>query len=487
MKPVISMGVAVVKISFLLAFVFFLPAVVSTSLADGIVQSEALSPEPQLGWPTQGWRVSTPESQNVDPDELYRAVDHVLQNQPDIYSLLIVKNGYLILENYWKKGRPNRYDWVHSVTKSYVSTLIGIAIDKGYIKSVDQTLVELLPRQYAESLDPDKAAITLKNLLTMTAGIQWNDRGDTMTQWFGSLDWTAHALQRKQAVRPGTNFTYNSSLSHLLSVILTEASNMSTEDFAEQYLFKPLGMTIHEWPLDPKGNNYGGFGLKVTPRDMAKLGYLFLNNGLWDEEQIISSAWVKNATTPNDASDYDYGYQWWIRPVGKYFSYQAIGRRGQNIVVVPDQNMVIVVTSETAFPHSTGSYYSTLYDLISESVDKPYLADVPTDVQQLLTKYTEAMIKNDLAELMSHFSENYYHSGLLYRGGKQAAENYYSGLISRTAMSYTITDFKRQGDIAHIAGMKVADGLVDYPVEEQLVLEQGQWKFYGNQVGRPKN
>ncbi|MGH1441337.1 MAG: serine hydrolase [Cellvibrionaceae bacterium] len=438
-------------------------------------------------WPTQVWAVSSPEEQNIDSVELFKAVEHIYQRHPDIYSLLVIKNGYLILENYYKKGRPNRGDWIHSVTKSYMSTLVGIAIDKGFIKNVDQTLFELLPRQYTKNMDSEKKSITLKSLLTMTAGFRWRDWGDPMMQWFLSPDWTAHTLQLEQVAPQGKHFFYNTTLSHLLSVILTEASHMSTEEFAERYLFKPLGMTIHEWITDPQGNNSGGYGLKVTPRDMAKLGYLFLNNGLWDGKQIVSSAWVKDATRSADASAYGYGYQWWIKPVGNYSSYQAIGRRGQNIVIVPDQDLVIVATSETAFPHSASSYYPVLYDMISESIDKSYLATVPRGIQQLFDQYTEAMVNNDLEKLMSHFSENYYHSGLFFSGDKQTASSYYRGLISRTALNYTITKFKRQGDIAYITGVKSGDGLIDYPVEEQLILEQGQWKFYGNQYGKSDN
>lgn len=472
-------------ISFLLSFNFF--GAVSKSFAENLAEKEMLEHKPRADWPTQGWSVSTPEAQNVDSAELFKAIDHIYQNEPDIYSLLVIKNGYLILENYYKRGRPDREDWVHSVTKSYMSTLIGIAIDKGYIKSVDQTLSELLPQQYAKNTNPEKQSITLENLLTMRAGFRWTDWGDPMTQWFGSLDWTAHALQLEQTDPQGTKFNYNSTLSHLLSVILTQASNMSTAEFAEQYLFEPLGMTIHEWPVGPKGNNYGGFGLKVTPRDMAKLGYLFLNNGVWDDEQIVSSGWVKDATTSASASTYGYGYQWWIRLVGDYFSYQALGRRGQNIVVVPDQDLVIVVTSETAFPHSAGAYYPRVYELISNSIDQSYLAAVPTEIQQLLDQYTDAMVNKEFEKFMSYFSDDYYHYGLFYRGGKQAVEDHYDGLISRTALKYTITKFKRQGDIAYLTGMKSGDGLVSYPVNEQLILEQGQWKFYGNQKDNPDN
>lgn len=448
---------------------------------------ETLPRGSQAPWPTKGWAVSTPEEQNVDSEELFKAVDHIYQKQPDIYSLLVIKNGFLIFENYYKKGKPGRYDWAHSVTKSYVSTLIGIAINQGLIKSVDQTLLELLPKQYKENLTAEVKSITLKSLLTMTAGFGWNDSGASMMQWFLSPDWTAHAIRQKQIAPQGKNFNYNSSLSHLLSVILTEASKMSTKQFAEQYLFDPLGMTIHEWPIGPKGNNYGGFGLKVTPRDLAKLGYLFLNNGLWDDRQIVSSSWVKDATTPANSSDYGYGYQWWIRPVRDYFSYQALGRRGQNIVVVPDQDLVVVVTSETAFPNTGNSYYPVLYDIISQSIDKGYGAIVPPDAQQLLNQYTEAMVNNDLDKLMSFFSDEYYHSGLFYRGGKQDAKNYYGGLISRTALNYNITKFRREGDIAHITGVKSGYGLVEYPVEEQLILEQGRWKFFGNQKNNPNN
>ena len=442
-------------------------------------------------WPTQGWKISTPEEQNVNTQELLKAVSHIQEKLPDVYSLLIIKNGYLIFENYYKKGMPDRSDVAHSVTKSYTSTLIGVAIEKGFIKSVDQKISDFFPEYFAENIDPKKRKISIKDLLTMTAGSKWNDRGDVFYQWIFSPDWAKFTLQLEQTATPGEIFTYNTSVSHLLSVILTRSTKMSTRDFAQKHLFDPLGMTIHQWQTDPQGNQTGGHGLHLTPRDMAKLGYLFLNDGNWDGQMIVPPTWVKEATNPqvyafhSEYGDFYYGYQWWIKKAGNYSSYRAWGRRGQNIVVVPEQDLVIVVTSETARPHPTTAHYSLLYDLIAEGVGKGYRADVPPGVQTLIDQYTQDFLNHDLEKVMTHISRNYFQSGTNHVGDKRALRRYYNRFISQiTSLSITINEFEREGNKAHAkAVMKSNFG--ERTIEEHYILKEGKWKIYGNQE-RPK-
>jgi CubicO group peptidase (beta-lactamase class C family) len=153
-------------------------------------------------------------------------------------------------------------------------------------------------------------------------------------------------LDKPMAAAPGTQFNYCSGCSHLLSAIVQETTEMSPRDFADQYLFKPLGISNVKWDTDAAGTPIGGWGLWLTPRDMAKLGYLYLRHGEWNGQQIVSAQWVENATRTHTATDSDlgYGYQWWTYP--SLAAFAALGRDGQTIFVVPDLDLIIVTTAE---------------------------------------------------------------------------------------------------------------------------------------------
>jgi len=238
---------------------------------------------------------------------------------------------------------------MYSVTKSVTSALIGIAIDKGYIKDVNQTITELFPNKNISNLDELKKTLTLKDLLMMASGLNCNDA--SANRWAGTIamkkskDWTQYTLNLPMAQAPGEYFHYCNGVSHLLSAIIQESSGMQTIDFAKKYLFAPLGIKDIEWAESPEGINNGFSGLRLQPQDMAKIGLLYLNQGKWENKQIMSAEWIKASTRPYIDGRWngeDYGYQWWINPAGYY---SAVGMYGQAIYVIPDKNLVAVFTS----------------------------------------------------------------------------------------------------------------------------------------------
>ena len=168
-------------------------------------------PKKREYWPTIGWKTSTPEQQGMDSAKLMIADEFIQNRLPDAFSLLVIKNGYLVFEKYYSWGSPEKYAVVHSVTKSVTSALIGIAMDRGYINSVDQKLIEFFPEYITDDLDPRKKEISLKQLLTMSSGFRWNDRGPVMRNWYTSSNWAKFAIQLPQENIPGDVFNYNSS------------------------------------------------------------------------------------------------------------------------------------------------------------------------------------------------------------------------------------------------------------------------------------
>jgi CubicO group peptidase (beta-lactamase class C family) len=279
------------------------------------------TPESTTYWPTGDWRISTPEEQGMDSELLAQMIEYIEKEDTHIHSVLVVRNGYIVTEAYFYPFQPGSKRSIQACTKSFTSVLVGIAIDKGYIDGVNQRVLDFFPDQAVANSDPLKDAIALKHLLSMTSGLDWTEQWipynhpqNYNTQMEQSEDWVQFVLDRPMVEEPGTVFNYNSGGSHLLSAIVQQTTGMSTLAFAQTHLFEPLGISDIVWDIDSDGITVGGNGLHMTPRDMAKLGYLYLNGGVWDGRQIVSSDWVAASvsTQAENAWGPDYGYQWWI-------------------------------------------------------------------------------------------------------------------------------------------------------------------------------
>ena len=318
---------------FVLAFIFFF-SITSGSAADY--------------WPKEQWRTATPESQGMSSEILADMMDILWQKNYEIDSILIVRNGYVVLDTYHFPKVPDFKHNIFSCTKSISSTLIGIAIDKGYIKSVDQPLLDFFPDKSPKNPDKRKQEITLKDVLQMATGLKCRDshlyqwKGITEMRW--SEDWVQYMIDLQLVEAPGTRFEYCNGASFLLTAIIEKTTGNTGLEFAKEHLFKPLGINDIYWPANIHGQTIGWGRIHMRPRDMAKFGYLFLNNGRWDDRQIVSAKWVVDSTQKHISATWmpGYGYQWWVMSPGNY---AALGYRGQLIYVLKERQMVVVFTS----------------------------------------------------------------------------------------------------------------------------------------------
>jgi CubicO group peptidase (beta-lactamase class C family) len=295
-------------------------------------------------WPTQGWRTSTPEQQGMDAQPLAQMVEAIKKQGLNVDSVLVIRHGYIVSENYFTRGQDDPHV-LYSCTKSFVSALVGIAIAQGAIKGVDQPVLSFFPGRTFAQDDARKQAMTLDNLLTMTSGLDWPEGDPAIFQLMRSTDWVQFMLDKPMVEEPGQHFNYCSGCSFILSAIVQGTTGTSTLDFAKTNLFGPLGIVNPRWETGSGGIANGGWGLWLTSRDMAKLGYLYLNGGVWDGRQVVPAEWVKTSVQKHVTTGerLDYGYQWWVYPA--LDAYTARGRGGQLIFVVPRLDMVIVFTA----------------------------------------------------------------------------------------------------------------------------------------------
>jgi CubicO group peptidase (beta-lactamase class C family) len=324
--------------------------------------------------PPQGDRYPQAAAQNVDPQGLERAHGALAAN-PYTRLLLVERNGVLVMEDYFNGGAATvAYD-VRSVTKTMTSILIGIAIDRSLIRSVDQTIGDFLD-PVAPGLDPSTAQIRIHDLLTMTSGLPWRELNSGLQDYFafvGSPDPLRWILDRPLEHPPGEVWNYNTGATHILSAILTEATGMSARSFAQENLFGPMESEVGGWLADPRGYNYGGHGISLTGRTMVKLGRLFLDGGAYRGRQVVSSEWVRESTAQHYSTGNvlpwspGYGYLWWIGRddrTGLTF-YFAMGYGGQFIVDVPSRNATIVAATEWyATPDAGDNWYRVLQTIV---------------------------------------------------------------------------------------------------------------------------
>jgi CubicO group peptidase (beta-lactamase class C family) len=296
---------------------------------------------------------------------------------PRLRSLLVQWRGELVGERYFNGASRAARANIKSASKSVISALVGIAIERGAIRGVDQPLAELLPGYFDARTDPRKRSITVEDLLTMRSGLE-STSFESYGSWVSSRNWVRDALGRPLVAEPGHvggPMIYSTGSTHLLSAALTRATGMSTYRFADRYLARPLGIALRPWTTDPQGIYFGGNDMYLTPRDMVMFGAVYLHGGAVRGRQVVPRAWVEASTQPRTVSPYNgnqYGYGWWVRtaagPAGGHRVFYAWGYGGQFIFVVPDLELVVVTTSNSTAETRDGGHLGAIYELLDAYV-----------------------------------------------------------------------------------------------------------------------
>lgn len=299
---------------------------------------------------------SNPEDNGINSLLLKKLNDDIKSKFPHITSLLVLRYGNIVFEEYYNGSTVDSLHQIRSATKSILSALIGIAIKDGVLHDVEAKAVEFFHEYVTPEMDARINDISLKHLLTMTSGIPYDFMMYMhMLQWIQLDNPIEELFTETLESQPGDKFNYNDPGVHMLSAILSKVSKVKASDYAEKYLFNELGINNFTWPSDSQGNTIGCAELTLRTRDMAKFGQLYLNKGKWKDKQIIPSEWIAESTTvPTEGGSPGgdrYGYLWWITKIDNYSAYYAFGFGGQLIYVVPNLDIVAVITSDFYSPH----------------------------------------------------------------------------------------------------------------------------------------
>ena len=304
----------------------------------------------------EDWQTATPEEVGLDPLLVARAY-YEAEKRDTLFGLLVVKDGRLVAENYYNGADVDEIDRRASVTKSYTSALAGIAIDQGFLPGVDAKMLDYFPD--VTVTDPRKNDITLRDMLRMQAGYPWEEENGQA--W--DIMWTGDYLHAVEdlplTADPGTKFQYSSLTAHWTGVVVARSTGLDLMSLGNRYLFGPLGVTPGEnWNRDVDGYYIGGGDILFTARDMARFGQLYLDGGVHNGRQLISTGWVNDSLATHVVKtwgnigrfhDMGYGYYWWTAACGEHRVSFAWGHGGNLIVLVPDLNMVVVVTADSFY------------------------------------------------------------------------------------------------------------------------------------------
>jgi CubicO group peptidase (beta-lactamase class C family) len=325
-------------------------------------------------WPTSHWRSVIPQEFGIDLED-FKLLHQYAQEEERMRSVLIVHAGSIIFEEYYQGGGQNKYHNINSITKNVTSALIGIALQQQMLETTHTSIFALFPEYAYLGEQEQRKTVLLHHLLSLTSGFELQGSVDAFLEHTVSLE---EILSRPVAHEPGTVFSYDDINIHLLSLILARITGMPTVDFAQKYLFEPLGIWRDEqgqtypwkhgtavadtphpyglwnehsdplWSIERQGNVIGAYGLQLTTREMAKLGYLYLHHGVWDGQQIIPVEYVQASIRPYNKTHQGigYGYCWYLPRYHGYDSFWAIGFGGQIIACFPDLDVVVAMTAQ---------------------------------------------------------------------------------------------------------------------------------------------
>ena len=301
----------------------------------------------------QYWELSTPEAAGVNTAPLNDAIS-IANSATNFYSLLVTKNGKLVVEEYFNGFHENSRFHIRSITKNITSATAGIAFDNGTLGNLEESL----KTYYPDEVNLFKSAITTKDLLNMTAGLRWDEDKESSPLFELIIQNPITNLLRRNLISiPGDAFNYNSMLPHLLADMISKESGLPYEDYVQQELFGPLGIEDFRWERDPQSAVWGGQGLQLTVRNLAKIGQLYLNGGQWEEKQILSSEWVKQSFQSQieiPGADLGYSFQWWISESLDTKVVLGQGYGGQFLILLPEYDAMIISIQEYLISEQQG-------------------------------------------------------------------------------------------------------------------------------------
>ncbi|MEM1120678.1 MAG: serine hydrolase [Bacteroidota bacterium] len=319
------------------------------------------------------WQTDEPTNHGFSAATIEKVITEADQLN-NFYALLIIRHKKLLVEAYFENRNTNTLFELRSVTKNITSALAGIAVEKKWINGVDEPIYTYFPNV---NMTGQKRNITFEHLLNMSSGLSWDEDRDVLNLIQQRIPNSVnHLLSQPLVNPPGTVFDYNSLSPHVVGEVLRQQTNLSLSELAQRELFDPMDIAPFSWNTDPEGRNWGGFGLLLTARDLAKFGQLYLNEGAWEGQQIVPAEWVQQSSKRQIfTSSTGYSYQWWVSTQSETPLYYGQGFGGQGLILLPEKEVIIVALQEAWIPPSVASqqwnnFVTKVFNPILEELEK---------------------------------------------------------------------------------------------------------------------
>jgi len=439
-------------------------------------------------------------------EESFSDLDRWIEgNAGTVRALIVADSDRILHESYFHGAKPHEPQRVHSVTKSVLSLLVGIALKKGMFPKLSTTLGHLYPDQIAPNDLSAYRDVRLDHLLSMTGGQLWQERGHSLWVWASSLDRRNAMLQLPVVTTPGATFRYNTGSSDLLGHILADHTGQPLHEFAARNLFAPLGIENAVWLSNGSTYDNAGAGLILSPRDLAKIGQLVLNRGRWGNRQVVPAEWIDASTAVRIPvnSDLGYGYQWWRRNLDDCAAVAAWGRGGQFIIVIPERNLVTVVTSVPSIGGGNPTPYWELFKRIADlfpdpcSAERRYsgadpatqlnqdeeLAKLPDDVRRLFEDFILGFRERNLEKVMRKYSSRFSAGGVTKAQRRPMWRRY---IANGGTLAYAVDSLHDIDEDIRLFHGTVYGDFGSSASDTYLIREDGEWLFLGDRdAGSP--
>jgi CubicO group peptidase (beta-lactamase class C family) len=326
------------------------------------------------------WDWSTPQAQGMNPDILDSAFVRA-EAAGFVDGLLVIRNGFIVAEEYYNGYDEFRPHNIMSVSKSFLSAITGIALHRGHIDSLEERVLDYFPEYGYQDIDPRKYNITIRHLLTMRMGMRGEaeDNYAVYMEIYNSDNWIRATIESPLAYDPGERMSYNTFQTHLLSATITNATHRSMRWFTTTFLLNPMNIDVDSWERDPQGYYFGGNSMHFTPREMAVLGFLYLNDGRLNDLQIVPGDWVALSLSPSTTfthpnewgayKNYNYAYLWWLGQINECDLFMAYGYGGQFVIVFPGLNLIVVSTADDQVNPDTSTIQEwAIFDIVARYV-----------------------------------------------------------------------------------------------------------------------
>jgi hypothetical protein len=491
-------------ISFFLVLMLFHVAYVyyfSTSLGKKSVHFEKIQ-----------WNASTPVEQGIDANRLQLAEKYIASRLPAARSLIIIKNGKTVFEKYYWKAEPQETDYLHSLNSAVLKLLVGITLQQNMITGVDQPLVDFFPAWFEQNPLQTSPALTIDSLLQVQAPVLWGDDTPEYWQLFYAQDKISVSLNALFANEETTHQAANFAAAFLLSEIIQQISGKDIFAFADQHLFAPMGITTYA-DEPAKHNRMQNFiGLKLKTLDLAKLGYLVLNDGTWDGRELVAPDWIRarvKKAEPAGPGESLAG-NWQYRAFDEKSSFMAQGEGGQFIVLFPELDMVVAVNSNSRFPLPQMSGYDPLFELIAQSVlqegenpekTESYVGDpterayyepnfvfathVPQELHDFFKNFAKDIGTNDVRMVVHHYAKGYEKDDDTFRSVYGNWYKMYAGGTGELE-SVQINKVRIEKNRAYLRGIlkysyaNMQEGIDGWFPIESLIKLRGRWQWFGS-------